>query len=87
MDPVDQERYLRFMNISTMEERIGKSPEHFVQSLFRMRLGRGETGWYSTRLTVVPSRQEKVFMLTVQSLQDNLKKWAERLVKEHPDLT
>ena len=87
VDPVDQERYLRFMNISTMEERIGKSPEHFVQSLFRMRLGRGETGWYSTRLTVVPSRQEKVFMLTVQSLQDNLKKWAERLVKEHPDLT
>jgi EAL domain-containing protein (putative c-di-GMP-specific phosphodiesterase class I) len=52
VDPVDQERYLRFMNISTMEERIGKSPGHFVQSLFRMRLVKaralGPSPWTQT---------------------------------------
>lgn len=74
------------MNFSTMEERIGKSPEHFVQSLFRMRLGRGSTAWYSARLTQVLSRQEKVFMLTVQNVQDNVKKWMEKFVEEHPDM-
>lgn len=86
VDPVDQERYLQFMNFSTMEERVGESPKHFIQSLFRMRLGQGTTGWYSARLTQVPSRPEKVFMLTVQNVQANLQKWMNLIVEEYPDM-
>ncbi len=53
IDPVDKDRYLRFLDFETLEERIGSSPRRFIQSVFRMRLVKEKTGWYSARVTQI----------------------------------
>ena len=53
IDPVDQERYMRFLDFETLEERIGSNPRLFIQSIFRMRLDKDRPGWYSARVTQI----------------------------------
>ena len=86
IDPVDQERYLRFLDFDTLEERIGSSPRLFIQSIFRMRLGKERTGWYSARVTQIKTLSETAFMLTVQNIQDNMNHWIDILIDEHPEM-
>ena len=86
IDPVDQERYLRFLDFDTLEERIGSSPRLFIQSIFRMRLGKDRTGWYSARVTQIKTLSETAFMLTVQNIQDNMNHWIDILIEEHPEM-
>ena len=83
--PADQERYLRFMDFSTMSERIENTPQKFIQGLFRMRLGKEQNRWYTVRVTQVPSNSETVFMLTVQNIQGNLNHQIDVMAAEHPD--
>jgi hypothetical protein len=86
IDPVDQDRYLRFLDFDTLEERIGSSPRLFIQSIFRMRLGKDRTGWYSARVTQIKTLSETAFMLTVQNIQDNMNHWIDILIDEHPEM-
>ena len=86
IDPVDQERYMRFLDFETLEERIGSNPRLFIQSIFRMRLDKDRPGWYSARVTQIKTLSEKAYMLTVQNIQDNLKYWIDTLIDEHPEL-
>ena len=83
--PADQERYLRFMDFSTMSERIENTPQKFIQGLFRMRLEKEQNRWYTVRVTQVPSNSETVFMLTVQNIQGNLNHQIDVMAAEHPD--
>jgi EAL domain-containing protein (putative c-di-GMP-specific phosphodiesterase class I) len=83
--PADQERYLRFMDFSTMSERIENSPQKFIQGLFRMRLEKEQNRWYTVRVTQVPSNSETVFMLTVQNIQGTLNHQIDVMAAEHPD--
>ena len=86
IDSVDQERYLRFLDFDTLEERIGRTDKLFIQSIFRMRLERDKPKWYSARVTQVKTLSEKAFMLTVQNIQDNLNYWIDILIDEHPEM-
>jgi hypothetical protein len=86
IDPVDQERYLRFLDFETLEERIGRNPRLFIQSIFRMRLGKDRSGWYSARVTQINTLSEAAFMLTVQNIQDNMNHWIDILIEEHPEM-
>jgi len=86
VDPADQKRYLQFTNMETMTERIRNSPGKFVQAVFRMRLEKDRSGWYSARFTEVPSSSEPVYILTIQSIQENLDRWLNLFVKEHPEM-
>jgi EAL domain-containing protein (putative c-di-GMP-specific phosphodiesterase class I) len=86
IDPVDQERYLRFLDFETLEERIGRNPRLFIQSIFRMRLGKDKPGWYSARVTQIKTLSEAAFMLTVQNIQDNMNHWIDILIEEHPEM-
>ena len=86
IDPVDQERYLRFLDFDTLEERIGGTPRLFIQSIFRMRLEKDRPGWYSARVTLVKSLSERAYMLTVQNVQDNMNHWIDILIDEHPEM-
>ena len=86
IDPVDKERYLRFLNFETLEERIGSSPRHFIQSVFRMRLVKEKTGWYSARVTQINTLSEPAYMLTVQNIQDNMNYWIDTFAGEHPEV-
>ena len=83
--PADQERYLRFMDFSTMSERIENTPQKFIQGLFRMRLEKEQNRWHTVRVTQVPSNSETVFMLTVQNIQGNLNHQIDVMAAEHPD--
>ena len=86
IDPVDKERYLRFLDFETLEERIGSSPRRFIQSVFRMRLVREKTGWYSARVTQINTLSEPAYMLTVQNIQDNMNYWIDTFAGEHPEV-
>ena len=86
VDPADQERYLQFANMGTMGERIRNSPRKFIQAVFRMRLEKDQSSWYSARFTEVPSSSEPVYILTIQSVQENLNRWLNLFVEEHPEM-
>ena len=86
VEPVDQARYLRFMDLKTMTERVEASSRKFIQSVFRMRLQKGSSAWYTARVTQIPTFSEKVHMLTIQSIQGNVSQWLDMFVVEHPDL-
>ncbi len=86
VDPADQERYLQFANMETMGERIRNSPRKFIQAVFRMRLEKNQSNWYSARFTEVPSSSEPVYILTIQSVQENLNRWLNLFAEEHPEM-
>ena len=86
VDPADQERYLQFANMETMGERIRNSPRKFIQAVFRMKLEKDQSSWYSARFTEVPSSSEPVYILTIQSVQENLNRWLNLFVEEHPEM-
>ena len=86
IDPVDKERYLRFLDFETLEERIGSSPRRVIQSVFRMRLVKEKTGWYSARVTQINTLSEPAYMLTVQNIQDNMNYWIDTFAGEHPEV-
>ena len=87
VDPVDQERYLRFIDFKTMAGRIGNSPKLFIQGLFRMRLeNRDRSRWYIARVTQIPTFSEPEFMLTVQNIQGDLNQWLDIVAREHPEM-
>ena len=86
VDPADQERYLQFANMETMGERIRNSPRKFIQAVFRMRLEKDQSNWYSARFTEVPSSSEPVYILTIQSVQENLNRWLNLFAEEHPEM-
>ena len=85
VDPLDRERYMRFLDFNTLAERIGNSPQQFIQGLFRMRLGQEQSRWYTARVTQVQSNSETVFMLTVQNIQGALNHQIDVMAGEHPE--
>lgn len=75
VDPMDQERYLRFMDFSTIAERVDADPNHYIQNLFRMRWTGEESRWHTARITRVPSSGERIYLLTVQGIKGLWTKW------------
>ena len=86
VEPVDQARYLKFMDFKTMSKRVEASPKQFIQSVFRMRWVKDGSNWYTARVTQIPTFSEKVHMLTIQNIQGNVSQWLDTVVNEHPDL-
>lgn len=86
VEPVDQQRYLQFMNFSTMKERIESSSKRFIQSYFRMRWRNDPSNWHTARVTEIPSFSERVYMLTIQSVQGIGGRLLDAASSEHPEL-
>ena len=86
VEPIDQKRYLRFLDLKTMTERVEASPKKFIQSIFRMRWVNARSKWYTVRITQIPTFSEKVHMLTIQNIQGNVSQWLDMVVSEHPEL-
>ena len=82
VDPIDQARYLRFIDFSSLAERVDADPNHYIQSLFRMRWTDEETRWHSARVTRVPSSGERIYLLTVQSIKGKWTKWLDNASQE-----
>ena len=88
IDPVDQERYLQFLDFETLEERVERNTRRFIQGIFRMRLAKEKEkpGWYSARVTQINTLSEPAYMLTIQNIQDNMNDWIDRFADEHPEM-
>jgi len=86
VDPLDQERFLQFASMETMTERIRNSSKKFIQAVFRMKLGNDKNGWYSVRFTELPASSETVYLLTMQSVQQELNHWLDTFIAEHPEM-
>ena len=86
VDPVDQERYLKFLDFSTAEERTGKNPRGFTQGLFRLHWGNEPRTWHTVRLTRLPLDDERAYILTIQTIHGGGMKFLEIAALEHPEL-
>ena len=73
--PEDQDRYLRFCDLDTMEKRLEKG---FIQGWFRLRSTRE---WRTIRISQIPSDKEKTYLYTIQKLPDEEKGILETFVR------
>ena len=85
VEPVDQERYLKFLDFKTMTQRVESSQKKFIQNIFRMRWSKDTGNWYTARVTQIPTLSEKVHMLTIQNIQGNASQWLDMFAAEHPE--
>ncbi|MCR5628525.1 EAL domain-containing protein [Eubacterium sp.] len=83
---VDQERYLDFLDIDKVFQRVDESPKGFVQGFFRIILNGDSPKWHSVRLTNISSEGERVYLLTIQEIQGKEVECFELLSREHPEL-
>ncbi|HAV91039.1 MAG TPA: hypothetical protein DCW44_07185, partial [Eubacterium sp.] len=83
---VDQERYLKFLNLDNVFQRVDESPKGFVQGFFRIILNGDKPVWHSVRLTNISSEGERVYLLTIQEVQGKEVECFELLSREHPEL-
>lgn len=86
VQPVDQARYLQFMDFTTMQERLDASPKKFIQSFFRMQWGADSNNWHTARVTQVPTYPERAYLLAFQSVQGKAKQILDVIAGEHPEL-
>ena len=86
VEPVDQSRYLQFMDFNTMKKRIEASPKKFIQNYFRMRWGEETHNWHTARVTEITTYSETAYLLTIQSVQGNGKHMLDVVANEHPEL-
>ena len=82
--PDDRERYLRFFDVDTLDERLKDGD--FIQQGFRIHGMTEDYVWRQVRITKIPSVLEKIFLYTIQTMSDVSERIAEMLVKEHPEL-
>lgn len=85
VDPVDQERYLKFLDFSTIEERLSENKKGFVHGVFRLFLGKKESTWHTVRVTRIPSSAEKMYILTIQAMFGPSVKLLEMTAIDHLD--
>ena len=86
VDPVDQERYLKFLDFSTAEERTGNNPRGFIQGLFRLHCGNEPSTWHTVRLTRLPLDDERAYILTIQTIHGGGMVFLDKAASEHPEL-
>lgn len=86
VDPLDRERYLRFMDFSGMSGRIEESSKRFIQSYFRMQWKDDASKWHTVRVTQIPASAEKAYLLTIQSVQGEGTHWLDVIAREHPEM-
>ena len=85
VNPMDQARYMEFMDFSSMPQRIEASAKRFIQGFFRMRWSNDATHWTIARVTQIPASAEKANLLTIQALQGTGIQWLDVIAGEHPE--
>ena len=86
VEPEDQERYLEFLKLDTMADRIRQSPRQFIQHVFRMRLEKDKSDWYLACVTQIPSKTGTEYLLTVQNILPHMSRWIDQIKSERLDL-
>ena len=93
--PVDQARYLRFMDYETINQRVEASPKGFIQSSFRLHWDSRNDGaradsdvgpWYTARVSRIPASAERAYLLTIQSHPANEARHLDVIARDHPEI-
>ena len=83
----DQERYIRFFDLSTLEERIENSERGFIQAVFRLSRKKGaEDRWRTIRISKVPSDEEEYYIYTIQKVHPKEAVMRDSVATEHPEM-
>ena len=82
----DKERYIEFMNMDNVNERIIKDGCSFVQQPFRFNDGAGSYSWRLVRLTRIPTLNDFNIMYSIQRMPPVDVDAIEKLIKEDPDM-
>ena len=77
--PADRERYMKFCDLDTLEERLQNG---FIQGYFRLESS-GE--WRSVKISRIPSDKERSYLYTIRKLQDGEKTIIDTFAEEHPE--
>lgn len=77
--PADRERYMKFCELDTLEERLQNG---FIQGYFRLESS-GE--WRSVKISRIPSDKERSYLYTIRKLQDGEKTIIDTFAEEHPE--
>ena len=64
--PDDRERYLRFMNMDDIAERIAESGTRFISQAFRMRSPDGKYEWKIVTLLSLPAGEQRKYLFEIQ---------------------
>ena len=86
VDPEDQERYLKFLDFSTVSERVGNDPRGFIQGVFRMRWSGNERKWHIVRFSRVSTSSENSYILTIQAVPAAASLVLDMAIENHPEL-
>ena len=86
VDPVDQDRYSRFLNFQDIEERLNANSKGFIQGFFRLFLGNSTSSWHTVRVTRIPSSAERIYILTIQNVHGQGAKILGQTIIEHPEM-
>ena len=81
----DRDRFLNFMEMSSLDKRIDQSGKIFLQEAFRLRDPGGGYSWKFVRLTRNTDSLVIGYLFTVQDLSANEEKIVETLLKERHD--
>lgn len=84
VEPVDQARYLSFVDFSTIEDRM--SGHGFIQGVFRLHWGNDPSIWHTVRLTRLPIDSEKAYILTIQTIHGNGMRFIDASAQARPEL-
>ena len=69
--PEDRERYLEFMDLDTVEQRLEESPAPFISAPFRMRTVNGDYVWQLNLLLYAGDKRERKIMCCSRLIDNN----------------
>ena len=69
--PEDRERYLEFMDLDTVEQRLEESPAPFISAPFRMRTVNGDYVWQLNLLLYAGDKRERKVMCCSRLIDNN----------------
>lgn len=85
--PDDQKRYMQFVDMETLEDRLSKHDNIFVQKLFRVKV-EDDYRWRTIRITRIPGpiSEPTSFIYTIQKVSNHDSGSYGLLLNEHPDI-
>ena len=82
----DKQRYLEFMDFSTVDDRINADESSFVQQPFRFKKHDGGYRWLLARLTKIPSLGENYYMYSIQKMSPVDADIIDKKISEEPNI-
>ena len=81
----DVERYTKFIDLDSLEERIKSSGSNFIQYRFRIKFKDKDFRWQTVRITRIVNNNTVGYLYTLQNISTEEERIADFMIREHPD--